>query len=103
MATETEMIRYSSFGDLVLGFLLGIVILAGCGELPGPIQVPYSAAPASHFTAWRPPPVLPANQTQIAAATAVAVPGRPNAGYRLADLIDFPHPPNPDAYPLLED
>ena len=71
MATETEVIRYPSFRDLILGFPLAIVILAGCAELPVPIRAPYGAAPPSYSAPWRPPPAVAANLAQARAAPTV--------------------------------
>jgi outer membrane protein len=96
MATETQVIRYPSFGDLIFGFLPTIVILAGCAELPVPIRAPYSAAPLSYSTPWRPPPAVAANPAQMVAARTGAVPVDPSAVYGLADLIDFAHRTNPE-------
>ena len=103
MATETEVIRYPSFGNLILGFLLGIVILAGCAELPVPIRAPYTAAPLSYSAPWRPAPALATNPAQMLAARAVTVPIDPSAVYGLADLIDFAHRSNPETRRMWEE
>ncbi|HMJ62586.1 MAG TPA: TolC family protein [Bryobacteraceae bacterium] len=103
MATETEVIRYPSFGDLILGFLLAIVILAGCAELPVPIRAPYRAAPPSYSAPWRPPPAVAANLAQARAAPTVTVSIDPSAVYGLADLIDFAHRSNPETRRLWEE
>jgi outer membrane protein len=103
MATETEVIRYPSFGNLILGFLLGIVILAGCAELPVPIRAPYTAAPLSYSAPWRPPPALATNPAQMLAARAVTVPIDPSTVYGLADLIDFAHRSNPETRRMWEE
>jgi outer membrane protein len=96
MATETQVIRYPSFGDLIFGFLLTIVILAGCAELPVPIRAPYSAAPLSYSTPWRPPPAVATNGPQGLAGRGTPVPVDASAVYGLADLIDFAHRANPE-------
>jgi outer membrane protein len=96
MATETEVIRYPSFGDLIFRFLLAIVILAGCAELPVPVRAPYSAAPLSYSAPWQPPPALTANRVQVVAGRGTPVPVDASAVYGLADLIDFAHRANPE-------
>jgi len=50
--------RYRSFGNLVVGFLLAIVILGGCVELPVSARAPYTAAPPSYSAPWQPPPAV---------------------------------------------
>jgi outer membrane protein len=102
MAPETEVMRYPSFHDLILGFLLETVIVAGCAELPVPIRAPYSAAPLSYSAAWRPPPALAVNPSQIVAGPTLAAPIDPSAVYGLADLIDFAHRSNPETRRLWE-
>jgi len=102
MATETEVIRYPSFHDLILGFLLAIVIVAGCAELPVPIRAPYSAAPLSYSAPWRPPPAVAVNPSQIVAGPTLAAPIDSSAVYGLADLIDFAHRSNPETRRLWE-
>jgi hypothetical protein len=96
MATETEVIRYPSFGDLIFRLLLGIVILAGCAELPVPIRAPYSAAPPSYSAPWQPPPAIATNGPQGLAGRGTPVPVDASAVYGLADLIDFAHRANPE-------
>jgi outer membrane protein len=90
MATGNEAIHR------LFKLLLTIVILAGCAELPVPIRAPYSAAPLSYSTPWRPPPPVAANPAQMVAARTGAVPVDPSAVYGLADLIDFAHRTNPE-------
>ena len=96
MATETEVMRYPSFGNLILGLLLAIVILAGCAELPVSIRAPYSAAPPSYSAPWRPPPAVAANRAPSAGRPQDTVPVDSSAVYGLADLIDFAHRTNPE-------
>ena len=90
MATGTEAIHR------LFKLRLAILILAGCAELPVPIRAPYSAAPLSYSTPWRPPPAVAANPAQMVAARMGTVPVDPSAVYGLADLIDFAHRSNPE-------
>jgi outer membrane protein len=103
MATESEAIRDPSFCDLVFGVLLVAVMATGCAELPVPIQAPYTAAPPSYSTFWRPPPALATNPAQMLAARAATVPIDPSAVYGVADLIDFAHRSNPETRRMWEE
>src|SRR6476660_6021380 len=96
MATETKVMRYPSFHDLILGFLLETVIVAGCAEMPVPIRAPYSAAPPSYSAPWRPPPAVATNRAQVLADNVTTVPVDGSAIYGLADLINFAHRSNPE-------
>jgi outer membrane protein len=88
--------RYPSFGNLLLEFLLSIVLLAGCAEMPVSMRAPYSAASPSYSAPWQPPPTVTVNRLQMVANRRTPVPVDPDAVYGLADLIDFAHRTNPE-------
>src|SRR2546427_10718472 len=90
MATKTETIHR------LFKLLFAILMLPGCAELPVPVRAPYSAAPLSYSAAWRPPPALAVNPSQIVAGPPLAAPIDPSSVYGLADLIDFVHRSNPE-------
>src|SRR3989442_6498050 len=68
--------------------------LAGCVELPVPTRTPYAAAPRSSSTPWSPPPAVTAQRPRTLAGRETRI--DPQAGYGLADLIDFAHRTNPE-------
>ena len=86
--------RVSSRTASVLLAAAGAV--AGCVELPVPPRAPYTAAPPSSSSPWR-PPSAPAGERPRALSPRVAAPGvDPASVFGVADLIDFAHRTNPD-------